>query len=200
MIKYEIYSFSLQRLSGVFEVRIYPSEYTIPNIMTACKESSEAEYTWPSKVIDGIDISKLEKIVGGIDYASIRKRRAIYSRLYHEASISHQQGRGISFTDMLLLLAHHKLIVDREALVFVSHLCIDNNSLTSLLQLEGSCCPNRNQQTCHRSCQFGSCQVPPKNDLASPTVLSSQRTRAVRATRSAHHTTLLNNIINNLEF
>jgi hypothetical protein len=144
LMKCAFYSFSLQRLGGVFEVRIYPSEYSIPNIMAACKETPDAEYAWPSKVIHGIDFTKLEKVVGSIDYASVRKRRAIYSRLYHEASISHQQGRGISFTDMLLLLAHHKLIVDREALVFVSRLCIDNNLLT-FLQLEGSCRPDGNQ-------------------------------------------------------
>lgn len=68
--------------------------------------------------MDGIDIGKLNKVLNEIDYAAIRRRRVIYSRLYHEASISHH-GRGISFTDMLLLLAHHKLIVDREALVYV---------------------------------------------------------------------------------
>lgn len=107
-----------QRLSGVFEARIYPVEYSIPNIMVACKPSAESEYTWPSsRVVAGIDLTKLDNVLSGIDYGSIRRRRAIYSRLYHEASISHQQGRGISFTDMLLLLAHHKLIVDREALM-----------------------------------------------------------------------------------
>ncbi|KAI0069618.1 hypothetical protein K474DRAFT_1063693 [Panus rudis PR-1116 ss-1] len=31
--------------------------------------------------------------------------------------MTHEPGKGISFTNMLLLLAHHKLIVDREALV-----------------------------------------------------------------------------------
>jgi hypothetical protein len=98
--------------------------------MAACKESTEAEYAWPSKIIDGIDLTKLEKFLGGIDYASVRKRRATYSRLYHEATISDRQGRGISFTDMLLLLAHHKLIVDREALVFVNRgLHTSNESL-----------------------------------------------------------------------
>uniref|UniRef100_D8Q6Y7 Calcium-channel protein CCH1 n=1 Tax=Schizophyllum commune (strain H4-8 / FGSC 9210) TaxID=578458 RepID=D8Q6Y7_SCHCM len=104
------------KLSGIFEVRIYPQQYSIPNIINAAKESSNSEYAWPSLVVDGIDIGKLNKVLNEIDYAAIRRRRVIYSRLYHEASISHH-GRGISFTDMLLLLAHHKLIVDREALV-----------------------------------------------------------------------------------
>lgn len=85
--------------------------------MASCRATSGSEYVWQSKVVDGIDLHKLGKVLDGIDYSAIRRRRNIYSRLFHEASISHQQGRGISFTDMLLMLAHHKLIVDREALV-----------------------------------------------------------------------------------
>jgi len=105
------------KLSGVFEARIYPSEFSIPNIQARCKPSNDSQYSWPGRIVDGVDLSKLEKALKEIDYTAIRKRRAVYARLYHEASISHQQGRGMSFTDMLFLLAHHKLIVDRDALV-----------------------------------------------------------------------------------
>jgi hypothetical protein len=108
-----------QKLSGVFEVRIYPAEFSIPNIQAMCKPSNDSQYSWPGRVVDGVDLNKLEKVLKDIDYTAIRKRRAIYARIYHEASISHQQGRGMSFTDMLFLLAHHKLIVDRDALVSV---------------------------------------------------------------------------------
>lgn len=92
-------------------------EYSISNIIATCQDTRNSDYAWPSKVVDGIDLHQLGKILNGIDYTAIRRRRNLYSRLYYEASISHQQGRGISFTDMLLMLAHHKLIVDREALV-----------------------------------------------------------------------------------
>ncbi|KAJ3763499.1 Ion transport protein-domain-containing protein [Lentinula raphanica] len=118
------------KLSGVFEVRIYPAQYNIRNIAAACKaapsdNNSQSTLTndqpWPmsynTNVVGGLDINKLNNVLDGIDYTAIRKRRAIYNRLYHEATIAHQQGRGISFTDMLLLLAHHKLIKDSEALV-----------------------------------------------------------------------------------
>ncbi|THU96001.1 hypothetical protein K435DRAFT_778779 [Dendrothele bispora CBS 962.96] len=106
------------KLSGVFEVRIYPADYSIPNILEACKDSSDSSYAWPPpRVVDGVNLNNLETALNGVDYAAIRKRKAIYTRLYHEATIAHQPGRGISFTDMLLLLAHHKLIVDHEALV-----------------------------------------------------------------------------------
>jgi voltage-dependent calcium channel len=109
-----------QKLSGIFEVRIYPVEFSTPNIMAACNDTRDSEHSPSSKVVDGIDTNKLRNVLKGIDYAAVRRRRNMYSRLYHEASISHQQGKGISFTDMLLLLAHHKLIVDREALMYVT--------------------------------------------------------------------------------
>ena len=109
----------LQKLSGIFEARIYPVEYTIPKIMAACTNSQSLDYAWASKSGDGLDLHKLRQMLNHIDYAAIRRRRNVYSRLYHEASISHRRGRGISFTDMLLMLAHHKLIDDRVALMSV---------------------------------------------------------------------------------
>jgi hypothetical protein len=112
-------NFQLQKLSGIFEARIYPVEYSVRNIVVACTDPQDADYTWPSKFVDRLDLNKLGQMLNRIDYVTIRRRRNVYSRLYHEASISHQQGRGISFTDMLLMLAHHKLIDDREALVSV---------------------------------------------------------------------------------
>ena len=107
---------SPQKLSGVFEVRIYPVEYKISNIVNICKQPP-GEVDWAPRVVDGMDLNKLERILDCIDYAEVRRRKGVYVRLYHEASISHEPGLGISFTDMLRLLAHHKLIVDAEALV-----------------------------------------------------------------------------------
>lgn len=102
----------------MFEVRIYPVEYSIPNIMNASKHAPDSDYNWPAHEVSGIDLQKLSRVLDGIDFVAARKRRAVYSRLYHEANVTHN-GLGISFTGMLTLLAHHKLIVDHEALVFV---------------------------------------------------------------------------------
>ncbi|KDR66929.1 hypothetical protein GALMADRAFT_258813 [Galerina marginata CBS 339.88] len=104
------------KLSGVFEVRIYPTEYSFRSILSVCKDPLDKQ-AWHSRAVDGLDLGKLQTIVDQIDYVDVRKRKAVYSRLYHEASISHEAGLGISFTDMLTLLAHHKLILDAEALV-----------------------------------------------------------------------------------
>ncbi|OBZ73074.1 Calcium-channel protein cch1 [Grifola frondosa] len=100
------------KLSGIFEVRIYPTDYHIPRILALSNDPQLA-----GTVTEGLDVSKLNVILCGIDRASTKRRKNLYNRLYHEARISHEPGKGISFTNMLLLLAHHKLIVDREALV-----------------------------------------------------------------------------------
>jgi hypothetical protein len=68
------------------------------------------------RVVDGIDLMLLGKALGSIDQMKTKKAKDLYNRLYHEALISAEPGRGISFTDMLVLLAHYKLIDDDKAL------------------------------------------------------------------------------------
>lgn len=103
-----------QKLSGIFEVKIYPTEYSISNIMAR----SVADGSTPEE--HNLDTGKLQASVDVIDRTMIKRRKNLWNRLYHEARISYEIGKGISFTNMLLLLSHHKLIVDQEALVYVS--------------------------------------------------------------------------------
>lgn len=105
-------------MSGVFEVRIYPAEYSVKNLMAMTRVRDE-DGQWSnsaSSQTDGIDTVKLSRMLNGLDNSKIRKRRTLYARMYNEAMISQEPGKGISFTHMLLMLAHHKLIDDREAL------------------------------------------------------------------------------------
>ncbi|KAL4071924.1 Ion transport protein-domain-containing protein, partial [Scleroderma citrinum] len=102
----------LSRLSGVFEARIYPREFSISAILAICQDNSKK-----AARTGGVNLRKLNNMLNKIDYASIRKRRSVYVRLYHEANVASRRSGSISFTDMLLLLAHHRLIDDREALV-----------------------------------------------------------------------------------
>ncbi|KAF8122971.1 Ion transport protein-domain-containing protein [Boletus edulis] len=103
----------LARLDGVFEVRIYPPQYSIPAILAACRDKSKKDNR-----TGGINMRKLKGLLNKIDFEEIRKRRAVYMRIYHEANAMYCRDKGISFTDMLVLLAHHKLINDHEALGF----------------------------------------------------------------------------------
>lgn len=109
----------MKKLGGVFEVRIYPTEFHVQNILASCRDSTDPELKWRpgTRSSHGVDLELLNATLSSIDYKEIRRRRKLFSRLYHEAIITHQQKNGISFTDMLFLLAHHKLIVDEEALV-----------------------------------------------------------------------------------
>ncbi|KAG9312662.1 Ion transport protein-domain-containing protein [Chiua virens] len=101
----------LAKLTGVFDVRIYPPQYSTSSLLAACQDKSKKDTR-----TNGIHVRKLNKLLSKIDFSVIRKRRAVYTRIYHEANVMYYRGNGISFTDMLMLLAHHKLVDDREAL------------------------------------------------------------------------------------
>lgn len=78
-----------------------------------------SDVDWNSSyVVQGIDLRKLKHTLDGINYTTVKKQKALYSRLLLEANVTHYSGKGISFTEMLLLLAHYKFIVDKEALVY----------------------------------------------------------------------------------
>ena len=84
--------------------------------------ATASDTDWNSSyVVQGIDLTKLKHTLDGINYTAVKKQKALYSRLYHEANVTHHSGKGMSFTEMLLLLAHYKLIVDRDALVYAYH-------------------------------------------------------------------------------
>ncbi|KAG8722605.1 calcium channel protein [Ceratobasidium sp. 395] len=81
---------------------------------------------------------RLNAILNGIDYTQVRARRQVYNRLVHEARIVAEEPRGISFTNMLLLLAHYKLVNDDEALSVVDahRRKITTNHVTELMNLD----------------------------------------------------------------
>lgn len=62
-----------------------------------------------------LNMRRLNAVLNNVDYDEVRRRRRMYCRLYYEARVV-EEGPGVSFTHMLLLLAHHKLIDDNKAL------------------------------------------------------------------------------------
>ncbi|KAL7418234.1 Ion transport protein-domain-containing protein [Mrakia frigida] len=107
------------RLSGVLEVRPYPREVSLANLLKLA--SPEAGDDSPS-IVHGsshsVDVRKLSKALDLVNIPEIRRRRHLYNRIYHEASISDEGGgKGISFTSMLLLISHYRLINDDDALL-----------------------------------------------------------------------------------
>ncbi|KAF8509855.1 Ion transport protein-domain-containing protein [Hysterangium stoloniferum] len=104
------------KLTGVFEVRIYPTGYQIKSLVANAKTTEESNPQDSSLFAPELDLRKLQLILMTLDTQSIRQRRMLYNRLYHETRLSFERGKGISFTNMLLMLAHNKLITDKEAL------------------------------------------------------------------------------------
>ena len=93
------------------------------------KESDKGHFIWPPSplssptevVVDGLNISRLNKQLASLDYADIQRRKRRFEHIYYEAIIlaerpSNAAKGGISFHEMLLLVAHYKLINDDEAL------------------------------------------------------------------------------------
>lgn len=67
--------------------------------------------------VKSLDLRKLAKNLQQLDHDEVRRRRKVYNRVFWEARLLAQSDpRGIPFIQMLLLLAHHKLIDDDKAL------------------------------------------------------------------------------------
>lgn len=121
---------TLQKLTGIFEVTIYPVDYRIPNAMAASTPDDSVESKWQALIVQSeedprkpaLDVTKLGRVLSTLDQAKIRQRRTLYARLFHESRLIsapvHGVG-GIGFTNMLMLLAHYKLINDQDALGYV---------------------------------------------------------------------------------
>lgn len=100
------------------QVRTYSKEFSTPNLIALSQPTSE---TLDSDMVTGkthsIDLRTLNILLSKIDYTHIKQRKTLHNRLYHEAILSDEGGKGISFANMLVLLSHYTLIDDENALL-----------------------------------------------------------------------------------
>ncbi|CAI2169741.1 19144_t:CDS:10 [Funneliformis geosporum] len=102
------------KLEGSFQVRIYQDEFLIPNLIKNARiiKHLELGQLWGSSKqrnnleVENLDIKKLENSLSKINLNQVYKRRKTYNQLY----------QGISFTNMLIMLAHYKLMNDDKCL------------------------------------------------------------------------------------
>ncbi|KAL2003963.1 hypothetical protein VTN02DRAFT_1482 [Thermoascus thermophilus] len=106
----------LGELSGVFEMRIYDGEFTIGSILDRCRVSRGDPLRRDARVVDGVDLDKLARIVNRIPVDTIRSRRQRLNAFYEEVLVSVDPERGISFTACLMILAHYNVINDSKSL------------------------------------------------------------------------------------
>ena len=84
-------------------------------LRAAC--SQQGNYTpRPGRIIDGLDLTALYNALEKLDSGELAGRRRQFNRLYQEALLIEEPGKGISFANMLLMLAQYKLVEPEKAL------------------------------------------------------------------------------------
>lgn len=109
----------LGELSGVFQMRIYEPEDSVRSILedvqNDTKMARHASIATTS-AYSGVDIDKLNKRIGRLDVIKVRERRRRFNIFYEEVLVSADPDRGISFTTVLMILAHYNIISDSKSL------------------------------------------------------------------------------------
>lgn len=111
----------LRELSGVFEMRIYDGDFTVKRIIDDCTKTNRPESTYSSMAVNEIgsreiDLQKLNDRLASLPVHEIRRRRQRLNQFYEEVLVSSDRERGISFTTLLMILAHYKVINDNKSL------------------------------------------------------------------------------------
>jgi hypothetical protein len=113
----------LGELSGVFEMRIYAHENSVGRILEDVQtQPTTGRITSMASIanVSGVDITALNKRLAMIDSTEVRRSRARYNMFYEEVMVSADVDRGISFTSVLMILAHYNVISDNKSLRYVT--------------------------------------------------------------------------------
>ena len=119
----------LGELSGVFEMRIYDHGDSVRQILedirgddaTSIRHQSIASVRHQSISSvshlpqTGLDLKKLNDRLNQIDRVKVQKRRHRFALFYEEIMVGADPERGVSFTHVLMTLAHYN-IIDENAL------------------------------------------------------------------------------------
>ncbi|KAL2269870.1 hypothetical protein VTJ83DRAFT_2054 [Remersonia thermophila] len=112
----------LGELSGVFEMRIYDNEDSVRAILEYARNDNDAASIRHASIVSKsqypttIDLKKLNERLSMIDVAKVRERRRRFNIFFEEVMVSADPERGISFTTVLMLLAHYNIINDNKSL------------------------------------------------------------------------------------
>ncbi|THC97538.1 hypothetical protein EYZ11_002961 [Aspergillus tanneri] len=106
----------LGELSGVFSMRIYDDEFTIGRILEQCRVDKRDSLIAHRRVVEGLDLDKMFRILRRIDVDNVRMRRQRLNTFYEEVLVSADPVRGISFHSCLMILAHYNVISDSKSL------------------------------------------------------------------------------------
>lgn len=103
-------------------MRIYDGDFTVGRLMEQCGTAPHRASNLPVPGREStyeIDLASLNRVLSDLPVAEIRRRRQRMNTFYEEVLVSSDPDRGIQFTSLLMILAHHKVINDNKSLRFV---------------------------------------------------------------------------------
>lgn len=111
----------LGELSGIFEMRIYDAEDSVRQILEDVRnDETSARHTSIGTTggahSSGIDLRKLNERLSQIDVERVRERRRRFDIFYEEVMVMAEVDKGISFTSVLMTIAHYNVISDSKSL------------------------------------------------------------------------------------
>ncbi|KAK3394540.1 Ion transport protein-domain-containing protein [Podospora didyma] len=112
----------LGELSGVFEMRIYDADDSVRTILDDVRNGGDAASIRHASVVSnsqystGVDLKKLNERLAKIDVVKVRERRRRFNIFFEEVMVSADPEKGISFTTVLMILAHYNIISDSKSL------------------------------------------------------------------------------------
>ncbi|XWW93242.1 hypothetical protein V2A60_001174 [Cordyceps javanica] len=109
----------LGELSGIFQMRIYDPEDSVLRILDDVRNDvrlSRHSSIVASNGSSDIDLGRLNRRLANLDVEKIRARRRVFNVFFEEVLVAADPDRGIAFSDVLLILAHYKIINDSKSL------------------------------------------------------------------------------------
>lgn len=109
----------LGELSGVFEMRIYSHENSVRSILEDIQTeptSGRVTSIATTSSATGVNLKALNKRLSKLNAKEVRRSRARYNLFFEEVMVSADIDRGISFTTVLMILAHYNVISDNKSL------------------------------------------------------------------------------------
>jgi hypothetical protein len=103
-------------------MRIYDGDFTVGRLIEQCATAPRRASNLPlpgREAAQEIDIISLNRCLADLPIAEIRRRRRRMNTFYEEVLVSSDPDRGIQFTSLLMILAHHKVINDNKSLRYV---------------------------------------------------------------------------------
>lgn len=100
-------------------MRIYDTENSVRRILEDVQSTAptgHVQSVGSASQVTAIDINALNKRLSNIDPQAIQRSRTRYNLFYQEVMVSADPENGISFTSVMMILAHYNIINDNKSL------------------------------------------------------------------------------------